>query len=325
MLSDLPPGTYATSTLVKGKEGSDVTLQWIKQKHPKATRASLIDEIKAALKGIKPLGKIPSPKNVDKDLLCVYPMGDPHLGQYSWAEETGDDYDLAIAEQLHVDAMDNLVSRAPFAAEALIVNIGDYLHANDHKSQTPQSHHSLDVDTRHRKVLSVATRVQERQIRRALQKHKRVTVINVAGNHDPESHLVVPFAMEALFRDNPRVVINNSPSKFHYYRHGLVLLGATHGDTVKIERLGELMANDQRKEWGETSFHHWFMGHLHHRKFFEGVGFSAEVLRTLAGKDAYAASHAYRSLRDMQCVVFHKLWGEYERYRADVSLIQKAA
>jgi hypothetical protein len=323
---EMPEGTYGTSTLERGQEGSNVVLRWVKRAHNRTplTREQIIDVVRGAMKGAKPLPRLAMPKKVDADMLSAYPMGDPHIGQYSWGEETGDDYDLDIAEQLHCDAMDNLIARSPASQEALLINIGDYFHANDHKSRTPQSQHALDVDTRHGKVLRVGIRIQERMIQRALQKHKRVRVINCSGNHDPEAALVLPIAMECLFRNNPRVTIDNSPKKFSYHRFGQVLIGCTHGDTVKIEKLGELMATDMRREWGQTDFHHWFSGHWHHKKVFEGLDFTAEVLRTLAGKDAYAASHGYRSQRDMQCVVFHKYMGEYERHRVDVKHLQAA-
>lgn len=315
--------TEGTSTLY-GPDGQ-VKLQWVKAKPQQLSREAIIEAVREALAGTKPMPAIKAPRASLASLVAVYPMGDPHFGQYSWGEETGDDYDLGIAEGLHVDAMDYLVSRAPQAATALIVNVGDYFHANDHKSRTPQSQHILDVDTRHRKVISAGVRAQRRMIELALQKHKNVRVINVAGNHDPEAHLVLPIALELLYENNPRVTIDNSPAKFVYHQHGKVLIGVTHGDTVKLEKLGELMACDQREAWGQTSHHHWITGHWHHRRFFEGPGFTAEVLRTLAGKDAYAASHVYRSERDMQAVVFDAEDGETERYRVGVKMLRKAA
>jgi hypothetical protein len=309
---------YARSALYKTHlgEGEDgVVLEWIKTKEPPVDREALVKAIKEELKGIRPLPAIKAPRIVLENLMNAYPMGDPHIGQYSWAAETGDDYDVAIATKLHVNAMDVLVSIAPAAQTAIVVNIGDYFHANDHKNRTPQSQHALDVDTRHRRVVASGLAIQRRQIERALQKHEKVYVYNVPGNHDPESSAFLPLALGMLFENNPRVVIDQSPAKFLYHRHGEVLIGMTHGDTVKLEKLGELMANDQREAWGATTHHHWFTGHLHNRRFHEGVGWTGEVLRTLAGKDAYAASHAYRSGRDMQCVVFDAFDGEVGRHR----------
>src|SRR5690606_11679053 len=56
------------------------------------------------------------------DLLVAYPIGDPHIGALSWPEETGEDWNLKIAEQVYCDAMHELVSTAPPARQALLVN-----------------------------------------------------------------------------------------------------------------------------------------------------------------------------------------------------------
>lgn len=316
---------YATSTLIKGEPGDPFALQWIKEKAQDQTREEIVEAIREALKGIKPLPKIKPPARTLENLLAVLPFGDPHFGQYSWADETGDDYDLNIAEQLHFDAVDNLVSRLPPAKTGLLVSVGDTTHGDNSQNRTPASQHALDVDTRFRKVLKVTIRTFERCIQRMLQRFENVEVIIVPGNHDPHASAAIVIGLACLYRDNPRVRIEESPAKHIYKRHGKCLIGITHGDTVKVEKLGELMANDRRKDWGETEFHHWFTGHWHHKKIIEGIGYTAEVLRTLAGKDAYAASHAYRSLRDMNAVLFDAEQGEYERYRVDVKALQRAA
>lgn len=314
---------YATSTLVKGGDGDDFALQWVKEKAGQSLD-DIKEAVREALSDVRPLPPIVAPTDTLADLLAVLPFGDPHLGQYSWGDETGDDYDLTIAEELHFAAVDNLVSRLPKAKTGLLVSVGDTTHGDNSTNRTPASQHALDVDTRFRKVLKITIRTFERCISRMLEKFEDVDVIIVGGNHDPHASAAIVIGLACLYRDNPRVRIDESPAKFIYKRHGKVLLGITHGDSVKVEKLGELMANDRRKDWGETEFHHWITGHWHHKKIIEGIGFTAEVLRTLAGKDAYAASHAYRSLRDMQGIVFHSELGEYERYRVDVKSLATA-
>lgn len=324
---DVPRKVYATSTLIRGEEGDGFALQWVKEKADQAveTRAEMIAALKDELRSIKPLPRIKTPRRTLADYLAVLPFGDPHLGQYSWGDETGDDYDLDIAEQLHVDAVDNLVCRLPPVKTGLLISVGDTTHGDNSTNRTPASQHSLDVDTRFRKVLKVTIRTFERCISRMLERFENVEVVIVPGNHDPHASAAIVIGLACLYRNNPRVRIEESPAKFIYKRHGKCLIGITHGDTCKLEKLGELMANDRAKDWGETEFRHWFTGHWHHRKVIEGVGFTAEVLRTLAGKDAYAASHAYRSLRDMYAVIFDKEQGELERYRVDVKALQRAA
>jgi hypothetical protein len=303
---------YATSTLYDA-DGKTV-LQWVKEKH----HPDFIAAMAEAMRDVKPLPPIKVPRGTLRDKLAVYPWGDPHFGQYSWAEETGDDYDLDIAQKLHFAAVDALVARTLPARSALLVSVGDTTHGDDSTNQTPASKHTLDVDTRWRKVLRTTVLTFERCIQRLLEHHAEVEVAIVPGNHDPHAAAAIVTALEMLYRKNKRVTINISPSRFMYKRFGKCLIGITHGDTCRLEKLGELMACDRREDWGQTEHHHWFTGHWHHKRFYEGPDWTAEVLRTLAGKDAYAASHAYRSRRDMQSVVFDAERGEFQRNREDV-------
>lgn len=316
---------YATSTLVRGTEEDGFALKWIKEKAAPQTREQIVDAIKEALGDIQPLPPIHWPAVTLQNLMAFYVWGDPHFGQYSWAEETGDDYDLNIAQKLHFDAVDRLVAATPAARTGVLVSVGDTTHGDDSSNQTPRSKHNLDVDTRWRKVLKVTVLTFERCIQRMLQRHEFVEVIVVPGNHDPHASAAIVIALACLYRDNPRVRIEESPSKFIYKRHGSCLIGITHGDTVKLKDLGEVMAADRPRDWGETDFHHWFTGHVHHEKRIEGRMWSAESFRTLTGKDAYAASSGYRSARDMQSIVFDDVDGEVGRHRVGIKALQRAA
>ena len=124
------------------------------------------------------------------------------------------------------------------------------------------------------------------------------------------------------YEKNPRVTFDDGPGRFHYHQFGDVLIGVTHGDTVKPEKLGELMATDRPKEWGETTFRYWLTGHIHNRKVYELSGCMVESFRTLAPKDAWTASMGYRSGRDMYSIAIHKRFGEVERHRTDIIMLE---
>ena len=49
---------------------------------------------------------------------------------------------------------------------------------------------------------------------------------------------------------------------------------------------------------------------------------SLESFRTLAPKDLWTAQHGYRTLREMVCIVHHKRYGEVERHRNDILMIE---
>jgi hypothetical protein len=308
-----------------GKDGEKAG-QWVKTKLDPSKVEEAIKQFVASIigeaRGLSPL--VPAPEYTNADLLAVYPIGDPHLGMYAWAAEAGDDFDTEIAERITNGAVDRLVDSAPPADTAIILPLGDVIHANDQSNQTPGHGHQLDVDSRYPKVISAGIKIVRKIVERALQKHKQVIVRFEQGNHDPQAVWAVIFALQAYFENNPRVTIDLSPAKFWFYRFGLVLIGTTHGDTAKHEVLPGVMSADRPEDWGQTKFRYWYTGHVHHQAVREFPGVVCESFRTLAAKDAWAASRGYRSGRDMYVIVHHKERGEVERHRCDISMLEAA-
>ncbi len=297
--------------------------QWVKTKRDEEHKAELLlDAVQSIAEPFRGLAEpAQAPVLADEDLLCVYPMGDPHIGMYSWAEETGADFDLAIAERNLVAAVDQLVELAPAAKQALIVNLGDFFHADNAQNRTARAGHALDVDTRWAKVLGVGIRAMRRCIDRALQKHERVTVICEIGNHDDQTALMLALCLANYYEREPRVTIDTSPAKFHWMRFGDNLIGVTHGDTVKPHALPGIMACDRPADWGETRHRYWYTGHVHHESVKEFPGCVVETFRTLAPRDAWHAAAGYRSGQDMRMDVVHRTRGRVNRHVVGIDMI----
>lgn len=310
-----------TSTLY-GPDGA-IKLQWVKTQLDRGMAREAIEQFVAWLvqdaKGLSPIVK--PPKFSDEDLLCVYPMGDPHFGMYAWAQETGDDFDIEIAERLTIGAIDRLVASAPPAHTCIIPELGDFFHADNKESKTPQSGHALDTDTRWAKVMQVGLRAMIHVIKRCLEKHQQVIVRIVAGNHDPHSSFALALALDAYFHNETRVKVDLHAAPFWYYRFGKCLIGVTHGDTIKPLQLPGIMAYDKAEDWGKTEHRYWYTGHVHHEAVKEYPGCIHETFRTLAARDAWHSGKGYRAGRDMRCLVLHREYGEIERHRCDIAMI----
>ena len=302
-----------------------VTGQWVKTRLDDSKLEEALREFVAHLvqdaKGLSRL--VPAPKLVNEDLLAVYPMGDPHFGMYAWKAEAGEDFDTEIAESITTAAIDRLVASAPPAETAIFLPLGDLMHADDTKNRTPQSGNTLDVDTRHRRVMAIALKAMKHAIYRLLEKHQRVYARFVEGNHDTHAAFAISLALAEHFANNERVKIDLSPSLFWYFRFGKVLIGATHGDKARGKDLLGVMASDRPEDWGQTKYRYFYHGHLHERGEKEQPGLLIEWFRTLAPLDAWAAGQGYRSGRDMYCIVHHKDFGEVERHRCDVAMVKK--
>lgn len=323
-------GLEDPSHLIKGKsilydaEGK-IKLQWVKTDKKMDTEAmrSIVADICADVPALPPTA--PPPKKFrNADLLTVYPMGDPHFGLYSWAEETGQDFDLTIAEEDLCDAMRRLVDSAPPSEEALIINLGDFFEADNMQGETMRSKNKLDTDTRWLKVLRTGVRALITCIQAALVKHQRVTVICAIGNHDDHSSMFLMTIFSHLFEKDKRVNIIDAPTIKHYFHWESVLIGVHHGHTITMKDLVKQMPYDRPAEFNASKHRYWWTGHIHQDRKIEDQGVLVESARTLAARNAWAASNGYRSGRDAKAVVYHKDFGEIERHTVSVEMLQAA-
>lgn len=308
------------STLTKDADGNTI---WIK------TRADDEERMRALAAAIPALADpirgsadpVRSPSCSDSDTLAAYIIGDAHIAMYAHAEECGENWDLSIAERIMCSAIDGLIESMPPSDEALLVNVGDLLHSNDATNLTPGHGHQLDVDGRWHKVLRVALRILRYYVDACLAKHQRVTVYMARGNHDSESSIAVALALDALYEREPRVTIDTSPAWYKYHRFGSNLVGITHGDGCKPEKLPELMAAERARDWGEAKHRTWWTGHVHHLSVRESPGCVVETFRTLAAKDAWHSRKAYRSGREMKAILLHRKYGEKRRITESLEMI----
>jgi hypothetical protein len=247
------------------------------------------------------------------ELLTLYPLADVHLGMLAWGQETGEDYDTGIAVKRLTTGMQSCVHAAPASSTAIILNAGDFLHANDDTNATPASKHALDTDSRHWRTLEEAIKVTVTLIDLALIKHDKVIYRALRGNHDPSAPPVLTFALAQRYRNEPRVVIEKTPNDFFVYHFGENMICGHHGDKAKPDRLVGYLADTYAKIWGNTIHRFVWTGHLHHHKSQDFSGMKWEQLRAITARDAYAASHAYSAKSEMLAVTYHRDLGEVQR------------
>lgn len=286
--------------------------QWIKTKNDSVT-PDLVEALKAEFAAYRGRARlVPVPRRIERDLLNVYPIADPHIGMLAWKPQTGADNDLKIMSGRLLATATRLVSEAPRARQGLIVNLGDWYHANDQRNVTPRSQHQLDVDGRWFKVLRAGVQLFIRIIDLALAKHECVEVVNIPGNHDPEAACALALALSCFYARNKRVTIA-FPADIYYRQFGNTLLGAAHGDKAPPARMAMAMAVDQRKAWGETAYH-WFMyGHIHKDTANTHGDVRVESFSTIADKDNHAFAGAWRNAQALRVITLHKREGEQDR------------
>jgi hypothetical protein len=308
----VPSTHFAKGISTLYNQQGEVQLQWVKSQNYVDDMRETAEQIVESL-SIEPCKPVPPPEHCNDDFLTVYPLGDPHIGMLALAEEAGENFDCKIAERNLCGGIDSLILNAWATDKALIVNLGDFFHADNQSGTTARSGNRLDVDTRKQKVMVTGVRIMYYLIDAVLKKHNHVTIINEVGNHDDESSFVLSLILEAKYCDDERVKIDMSPATFHYYRFHSNLIGVTHGYQCKPDKLGQIMAADKPQDWGDTEYRYWLVGHVHHISRKEVPGCVIESFRTLAAKDAWHSASGYRSGRDMVRIDYHKHFGEKRR------------
>ncbi|TDX21592.1 hypothetical protein DFO67_1352 [Modicisalibacter xianhensis] len=258
----------------------------------------------------------------DPDLLNCFVITDFHMGALSWADETGADWDMELAESTLVEWFRQAIALSPNAETALLAQISDLLHWDGFDAVTPASKHLLDADTRFPKLVRVAIRVLRRVIGMLLDKHPKLHIIMADANHDPVSQVWLREWLSVMYEDEPRVTVDTSPSPYNVYEFGDVAIFTHHGHKRKVSNVSEVFAAKFRQIFGRTRFAYAHTGHLHHVEVKENNLMIVEQHRTLAAADAYAARGGYLSGRDAKVITYHKGYGEVSRVTVSFDMVR---
>lgn len=293
-----------------------VIQKWVKTSREAELGDALAAAIKEEFSQYKGYAKLaPPPKETFADLCTYYPIVDPHIGMLAHWRETGESNDLKIGTARVGGTLQKLVGRSPESETAVIINTGDFFHADDQRNVTPASGHQLDVDGRDHKVKWAGVNMLRTTIDFALQKHKRVIVKNLKGNHDPESAKWLNISLGMFYWNEPRVEIDpedgNNDHFFHLF--GVNYTGATHGHTMKPDRMYVMMAEDNPDYWNASLYRWCIFGHIHHETKKQIGSLICESFSQPVPKDSFAHSHGYRSGSAMQSVTLHAQDGESDR------------
>ena len=311
-------------SILLGKDGKQ-KMKWVKTETDKEKRlqmfADCIMQTFCDYEGRSVLVDCKTKIHSD-DIMCVIPIGDAHLGMRAWQEECGQNFDLKVAQDDLRTAFMRLIEKAPDADTCLIAEMGDYLHYESNSYATPQSGHVLDADSRFIKMARVGIQILIDAIECALTKFKHVIIRNVIGNHAPHAEQVLSMALDLFYSNNDRVTVETTANKFYYHLFGEVLIGLTHGDGPKLDKLPGVMANDAAEEWGKSKHRYMYVGHVHHKDVKEYPGCTVETFNTLAPTDAWHRKMGYRAKQNISLIVHHKKYGEIERIVKDIRLIR---
>lgn len=292
----------------------NVSAQWVKSTvDQQLVEQAMKAAVDALMEGVPKAKPVASPKKAIAELCNLYTVTDYHVGMRSWKPETGEDWDLAIAEKVLIAAFSHAVETAPAAKTALIAQLGDFLHFDSLMAVTPTSGFVLDADSRFSKVVAVAIKLLRIIIDTALRRHEFVIVGMFEGNHDPASSVWLRHLFGLLFENEPRVKVVDCETPFFAYQYGATMLGFHHGHLVKNAQLPLIFASRYAEMWGATTKRYCHVGHWHHSDEKEHAGMKVVQHPTLAAADAYSARHGHQALRQITTITYHLKHGEVAR------------
>jgi hypothetical protein len=258
---------------------------------------------------------------------------DLHLGKLAHAEETGQNYDGAIAMNLFRGVFYGLLTHGQtMSVGRFVFPVGnDLLHVEGSENETTAGTRQ-DTDSRSYRSRKRALKLMVEAVD-AMAQIAPVDIVIVPGNHAREAEAALGDVLSAWYRrDTDRVRIHDTPAPRKYLTHGKNLFGYTHGDGVAAKDLPLLMATEAPKMWARTEHRFWNTGHLHQRKsdrfgsIQEHKGVEVRISPSLAAADSWHASKGFvGNLRAAEAHVYHEEDGEIARFRAVLPKREKAA
>lgn len=221
-------------------------------------------------------------------MLLEIGMPDIHFGRLTWHEESGEDYDIKIAERVIHKVLDELLSYSgAFKVERILLPIGNDFYNVNSKSNTTAAGTPQQEDTRWQKTFRMGRRLAVSMVEACLEVAP-TDVLIIKGNHDEERTFYMGDALECWFHACRHVTIDNTAKARKYYVYGCNLIGFTHGSEEKMDRLPMLMPVEVPELWAGSKHREIHCGDKHHKyDAKEQAGVVVRILRSLAAADAW--------------------------------------
>jgi hypothetical protein len=252
------------------------------------TLEQAVKEVRKAFKQ-----SIPIPKT--KEGMVEYSIPDLHLGKLCWGGQTGGrNYDVRTAVSNFKEALLDLAANSSNTDEAWLPIGNDFFNV-DNESVTTTNGTPQDEDGRPQKTFSKGLQLVVWAVEILKKKHKRVQIIIVPGNHDETRAFFLGSTLQAWYRSDKRVTVDNEPNLRKYKLFGQTLIGYCHGDRIKKLNLLTIMQAEARKLWGRTKYAEFHCGHFHHEHTIDEGGLIIRYLPSLTPPDRYHSKAGYTS------------------------------
>jgi hypothetical protein len=278
-------------------------------------RRKVTSNIETIIKNLKEDMKQYSPKVNDfkykplkEGKLLVIGIMDAHLGRLSSTSEVGHNYDIKIAREIYFNTLNDLVHKATKQGniERILYVVGNDFLTVDGETLKTTAGTEQDTDGRFPKIFREGRKLLVETIE-ILTGIAPVDVVTVFGNHERSSMFHLGDALQCWFRNDKNVNVENSEKLRKYYTYKDVIIGTTHGDTIKHDKLVTMGLVDVGEKWGKAKRRFWLLGHTHHLKCVNLQGVELWTFPSICGSDRYHQANGYvGSTRSGLAMIFSK-------------------
>lgn len=270
--------------------------------------------------------KTPEVKSLMSDpnaVIAVLNLYDAHLDKLTLLSETSQESSLEGNIASFESAFDEMLTSArTYCPEYIIIPVGNDFFNNNGTSGATKKGTPQDNLVKHQDAFIEGFKAIRRCIDKAAQCSK-VIVMTIKGNHDEDPTFYLGEILNAIYENNPNILIDCSRHQRKYFRYGANLLGFAHGDKEcrNISNLPLMMAEEKKEDWATTKYREWFLGDRHHKfeyKFMrtkDFIGATVRFLRSVGTSDKWHYDHGYLGIpRTGEVYIYDKLKGPRANY-----------
>lgn len=264
----------------------------------------------------KPLPVPKYQKSDGRPCMAEVNIADLHFGKLCWHGNTGENYDHKIAKTNFESIVERICCeiKGKNLDYILFVWSNDYFNSDNEENATtagtPQ-----DTDIRYEKMVKTGIKMLCWAVERFAQ-IAPVKTFRTPSNHDTVLSLGAILVIEAYFKDDQRVTVEDIATPRYYIAYGNSLIGHGHGDKEgkestskdKASRLASCMPNEARELWGRTIYHEMHVAHLHSEQMIQEI--NGVIVRRIASPTASDTWHVNSgyvgSTRKAQTFIYDK-------------------
>lgn len=272
-----------------------ITVLFVRKVHEIRAREAVDKLIKDAVKHIPRKSKKIHPKG---EYLYEVDFPDLHFGKLTWAEESGDNYDIRIARKMVRQAVDELIGFSELhKIKRILLPLGNDFFNVDSQAEETTHGTPQQEDTRYQKTFRAGREIAV-DIIDSLAALAPVDVLVIPGNHDEERMFYLGDSLVAWYHNDANVMVDNAAMKRKYYAFGKVLIGLTHGYWEKVDKLPFIMPVEKPDLWAASLHREWHLGDKHHKSDMlmrtkDSNGVTVRILRSLSATDTWSFDKGY--------------------------------